>query len=253
MLTIRLLLRSLSYGAAAALVLFITTLRVEASADTASEAVERFSAAIIAAVKGDGGVASPAGRYQKLSGLVSESFNLPAMMEAATGSRWRAAAEDDRTRLTDAFLRMSIGTYLTRFEDYTGEYFIVTGEQPSLDGTTRVATRLVRPKRPDLSVIYVTQKFDNGWRIVDLVFGGGISELTVRKSEFAGALAQGGLSGLIVRLNQQADKMLAHLGISDGQPTVLPTLVAGEPATPGKLIILPNQPATLSFRPSSGE
>lgn len=250
--TFRLLLRSLSYGAAAALVLIVSMARVEASADSATEAVDRFSAAIIAAVKGDGGVASPEVRYHKLSGLVSESFNLAAMMEAATGSRWRSADADDRTRLTDAFLRMSIGTYLTRFEDYTGEYFVVTGEQPSLDGTTRVATRLVRPKRPDLSVIYVTQRFDDEWRIVDVVFGGGISELTVRKSEFAGALSQGGLPGLIVRLNQQADKMLAQLGIPDGRAAPA-TLVAGEPASPGKLIILPNQPAALNFRPSSGE
>jgi len=232
MLKIRLVLRSLFYGAAAALVLIMTTLRVEASADTASEAVDRFSAAIIAAVKGDAAAPSPEGRYHQLSGLVSKGFNLPAMMEAATGARWRAADADDRTRLTDAFLRMSIGTYLTRFEDYTGEYFVVTGEQPSLDGTTHVATRLVRPKRPDMSVTYVTQKFDDDWRIVDLVFGGGISELTVRKSEFAGALTQGGMSGLIARLNQQADKMLAHLGIPDGRAVVPASLVAREPVSP---------------------
>src|SRR4051812_2657971 len=99
MLSIRLLLRSLSYGAAAALVLIVMTLPVQASADSASEAVDRFSAAIIAAVKGDGSMPSSESRYRKLSGLVSESFNLPAMMEAATGSRWRAANEDDRTRL----------------------------------------------------------------------------------------------------------------------------------------------------------
>ena len=230
--TIRLLLRSLSYGAAAALVLMFATATVQASANTASEAVDRFSVAVIAAVKGDGAAASSEGRYRKLSGLVSENFNLAAMMEAATGSRWRAASEDERTRLTDAFLRMSIGTYLTRFEDYTGEYFVVTGEQPGLDGTTRVATRLIRPKRPDLAVTYVTQKFAGGWRIVDLVFGGGISELTVRKSEFAGVLTQGGLPGLIGRLNQQADKMLAHLGIPNTRPVVPTAVSAGNAVSP---------------------
>jgi phospholipid transport system substrate-binding protein len=232
------LFRSLSYGAAAALVLMLTVTHADASSDTASTVVDRFGAAVIAAVKGDGAVVSPEGRYRKLSGLVSESFNLPAMMEAATGSRWKSANEDDRTRLTAAFLRMSIVTYLTRFEDYTGEYFVVIGEQPNIDGTTRVATRLVRPRRADMSVVYVTQQFEGGWRIVDLIFGGGISELTVRKSEFAGALSRGGLTGLIARLNEQADKMLAHLGIKDmrsngpvlASPGASSTVIAGDPA-----------------------
>jgi hopanoid biosynthesis associated membrane protein HpnM len=232
--SIRSFVRSLSFGAAAALALIVTVAQAQASAGTASQAVNQFSTAIIAAVKGDGAAASPAGRYRQLGGLVSESFNLPVMMEAATGSRWRAANKDDRDRLTDAFLRMSIGTYLTRFEDYTGEYFVVTGEQPAIDGTTRVATRLVRPNRPDLSVTYVTQKFEDGWRIVDVVFGGGISELTVRKSEFAGLLTRGGLTGLTERLNEQADKILAQLGIPDGGRTAPTnaapgTVIAGEP------------------------
>jgi phospholipid transport system substrate-binding protein len=223
------LFRSLSYGAAAALVLIFTIAQVQASTETASAAVDRFSTAIIAALKGDGAPVSPEGRYRKLSGAVGASFNLPFMMEAATGSRWRAASMDERTRLTDAFLRMSIGTYLTRFENYNGEYFVVTGEQPYIDGTTRVATRLVRPNRPDLSIVYVAQRFDDGWRIVDLIFGGGISELTVRKSEFAGVLAQGGIARLIARLDEQAGKLLDHLGIRDDRPA---TIIAGDAAAP---------------------
>lgn len=231
MLSFRRSIRPLFFGAAAALVFMLTSTHADAVSDTASSAVDRFGVSVIAAVKGDGAASSPEARYRNLSSLVSESFNLPFMMESATGARWRNATENDRNRLTDAFLRMSIGTYLTRFEDYTGEYFVVTGEQPNIDGTTRVVTRLVRPRRPDLAVTYVTQKFQDGWRIVDIIFGGSISELTVRKSEFAGALSRGGLANLIVRLNEQADKMLANLGIP-GRTGAAPAVVAGEPVLP---------------------
>jgi phospholipid transport system substrate-binding protein len=232
MLSFRRSIRPVFFGAAAALMFMLTTTRADAVSDTASSAVDRFGISVIAAVKGDGAASSPEGRYRNLSNLVSESFNLPFMMESATGARWRSATDDDRNRLTDAFLRMSIGTYLTRFEDYTGEYFVVMSEQPNIDGTTRVVTRLVRPRRPDLAVTYVTQKFEDGWRIVDIMFGGGISELTVRKSEFAGALSRGGLANLIVRLNEQADKMLASLGVPDRPGGTSRAVAAGEPVLP---------------------
>lgn len=225
MLKTRPLLRSVFAAAALLGTLYSGAARAENASATAM--VDRFSSGIIA-ILGDDNQASEPSRYRKLTDEVSRSFNLPYMMEAATGSRWRTASDGDRSKVVDAFLRMSIGTYLLRFDQYAGERFAMEREYPAIDGTTHVATRLVRPGRADLSVVYVTQKFGDSWRIVDLIFGGGISELAVRKSEFAGILSRDGLPGQIARLDQQADKIFAQVP-ANLRPLEAPKAVALEP------------------------
>lgn len=198
-----------------------------AVAGSATELVERFNISFISIMKNDDPAPQPS-RYRMLTDRVRESFNLPAMMQAVTGSRWRNASEIEKALLVDAFLRMSIGTHLARFETYQGEYFETLGERDRPDGATLVQTRLIRPGRLDLPVTYVTQKFDDEWRIVDLIFIGGISELEVRKSEFASILTRGGLTGLTARLNEQAERIFAQLPVPIGRAAVAKAFVENE-------------------------
>lgn len=196
-------------------------------AGSATTLVEHFNTAFIAIMKSDESPLQP-NRYGSLRERVGKSFNLPAMMQAVTGSRWRNAGEIEKALLVDAFLRLSIGIHLARFETYRGEYFETLGEREGSDGATLVQTSLVRPGRLDLPVTYVTQKFDDEWRIVDLIFVGGISELEVRKSEFASILIRGGLTGLTARLNEQADRIFAQLPAPIERATAAKTLVENE-------------------------
>ncbi len=198
-----------------------------AVAGPATELVERFNISFISIMKNDDPAPQPS-RYWMLTDEVSENFNLPIMMQTVTGSRWRNAGESEKALLVDAFLRMSIGVHLARFEAYRGEYFETLGERDRPDGATLVQTNLVRPGRLDLPVTYVMQKFDDEWRIVDLILMGGISEIEVRKSEFASILARGGLTGLTARLNDQADRIFAQLPAPSGRAAVAKALVESE-------------------------
>ncbi len=182
----------------------------KAAAGPAAHLVENFNAAFIAIVKADDRTLRPS-RFQMLNDRLIESFNLPVMMERATGPRWQTANEMERALVVDAFVRMSIATYLSRFENYSGEYFKTIDEERRANGVTLVTTHLVRPRRLDATVTYVTEKFDDDWRIVDVIIGGGISELALRKSEFTHALNRGGIPELSARLDQQAVKILAQL------------------------------------------
>ena len=181
-----------------------------AVAGPAAHLVENFNTAFIAIAKADDRTVRPS-RFQMFNDRLIESFNFPVMMERVTGSRWQTANETERAQLIGAFMRLSIATYLSRFENYSGEYFKTIGEEVRADGVTLVTTRLVRPQRFDATVTYVTEKFGDEWRIVDVIFGGGISELALRKSEFTRTLNQGGIPELSARLDQQAVKILAQL------------------------------------------
>ena len=70
-----------------------------------------------------------------------------------------------------------------------------------------VYTHIVTPKtgKPDavIKINYVTKEFKGGWKIVDILLGGGISELAVKHSEYRNILRRNGISALVKKLNKK--------------------------------------------------
>jgi phospholipid transport system substrate-binding protein len=151
----------------------------------------------------------PAERYEQLVVPVETTFNMPVMIQIAAGAKWRAASEEEKAKLTDAFKRVSAATYAARFDGFSGERFEIIGEQDGPSGTRLVLTQIVRPGKESVPITYVGRKFGNDWRIIDVIVSGGISELAVRRSEYAGILNNAGVTGLVQNLNQTADRLLA--------------------------------------------
>ena len=58
-----------------------------------------------------------------------------------------------------------------------------------------------------MAVTYVLAERDGDWRIVNVLLNGSISELAVRRSEYAGVLRDGGVDRLIDVLGSKADKL----------------------------------------------
>ena len=71
-------------------------------------------------------------------------------------------------------------------------------------------TRLKRVSDSPVQITYVVKQFAARWRIVDVVVDGGISELAVRRSEYAATLKRGGVAALITALNKKADSLIAE-------------------------------------------
>jgi phospholipid transport system substrate-binding protein len=149
------------------------------------------------------------GRYDRLQGPLAETFNLPFMIQVASGTKWKGASDDDKAKLIAAFKRVSVGTYAQRFDGYSGETFETIGEQDGPSGSKLVLTRIVRPNKDPVPITYVTRKFGEDWHVVDVIVSNGISELAVRRSEYNGILNDGGPAELVVKLNQKADAILS--------------------------------------------
>ncbi len=150
------------------------------------------------------------GRYERLTPPIENTFNLPVMIQIASGTKWRGASNEEKAKLIDAFKRVSVGTYASRFDGFSGEKFETVGEQDGPSGAKLVLTRIVRPNKDAVPLTYVTRKFGEDWRVVDVIVSGGISELAVRRSEYNTILNDGGPKELIARLNQKADQILAN-------------------------------------------
>ncbi|MDA0306847.1 MAG: ABC transporter substrate-binding protein [Proteobacteria bacterium] len=150
------------------------------------------------------------GRYEKLVPVIKKGFQLRLMAQIATGSFWRKADAAELEALVAAFSHLSISTYASQFDGYSGQIFKTDGEKPGPQKTTLIATRIINPGSDTVEITYVTRNIQGAWRIIDVLLGGGISELAVRRSEYRQILKTGGIPGLIKTLNAKADHLLSR-------------------------------------------
>ena len=148
------------------------------------------------------------GRYDVLAPAIEATFDLPAMTRIAVGPRWTSIPKDVQSALVDAFSRMTIATYASRFDGYSGERFEVDPDVESRGTGSVVHTRIVQPKGDPVTLNYLMRHGADRWKAIDVYLTGTISELATRRSEFNSILGTGGPQKLVESLRQQTDRMM---------------------------------------------
>lgn len=148
------------------------------------------------------------GRYDKLAPVIRATFDLAAMTRIAVGPDWTSIPPDQQTSLVDHFSRMTIATYASRFDGYSGQSFDIDPEVQSRNTGRIVRTKLNRPKEEPVTLNYLMRGSGDSWKIVDVYLSGTISELATQRSEFGAILKAGGPAALIESLKQQIDKLM---------------------------------------------
>ncbi len=148
------------------------------------------------------------GRYDRLAPVIEQTFDLPAMTRIAVGPRWTSIPKEQQGALVDAFSRMTIATYASRFDGFSGERFEVDPNVDARGSGSVVHTRIVQPKGEPVTLNYLMRKAGGKWKAVDVYLTGTISELATRRSEFNSILDAGGPQALIGSLREQTDRVL---------------------------------------------
>ena len=147
-------------------------------------------------------------KYEKLEPTLDMSFHFPLMTQIAVGTGWRTTSQELRLKAIRSFRRLSILSLATLFDGYSGEVFEYIKKKLGPYQTTLVMTDIVKFNNTRIEISYVTRKFTNGWRIIDVILGGGISELKVRRSEYRNILKMKGVSGLVGLLDNKANELM---------------------------------------------
>lgn len=154
------------------------------------------------------------GRYEKLDPVLRSTFDFAFMAKIAVGRAWNELDGPERDLLVERFAEMSVATFASRFDGYSGERFEIVGEKPGPRDTVIVDDRIVRPNDPSVGLNFVLKaKGDqaaegdpadgSGWRIIDVMLDGKFSELARQRAEFAAVLKNGGYEDLIAALEQR--------------------------------------------------
>jgi phospholipid transport system substrate-binding protein len=148
-------------------------------------------------------------RFDTLSPAIDKAFDLERMIRVAGGSQWESADPAQRATLLKAFRRLSVATYASQFNGYSGERFEMVGDRPGPQDTILVQTRIVGAEDTDAGLTYVMKETGSRWLIADILLGNSVSQLAVRRSEYRRILADSGIDGLVATLNRKADELLA--------------------------------------------
>lgn len=149
------------------------------------------------------------GRYDTLAPVLVEIFNFPAMASTSVGSKtWRGLDDAQKKKLTQAFGRLSVATFASRFDGYGGESFRVTGERV-LGKNILVFNELVKRSGETVSINYVVRDFDGTLRVIDVYLDGKYSELALKRSEYGSVIRREGFTGLIVALENKIEQYAA--------------------------------------------
>jgi len=197
--------------------LSIASAHAEPPVDTAAIAlIETYQAALLDAMQRADALGIQ-GRAEVLDGPVRATFNFARMARAAAGKAWRAASEQDRADMVQAFGTYSVAVHANRFDGFGGERFVIDGAAPGSAETVLVHTHIDRPGKDAVAISYVVAQGPDGPggaqgpdgpKVVDVLLKGSISEVALRRSEWAAIGEREGLPGLVTALNALAGRML---------------------------------------------
>lgn len=143
------------------------------------------------------------GRFDKFDPVITKIYDLPLMTRISVGPQWASLTPDQQAKVTEAFKKLSIATYASRFDGYGGETFQITGESPANGGDQIIDTKLVRPNDEPVELNYRLRKSGDDWKIIDVYLSGTISQLANYRSEFAATLRSGGADALVDLINKK--------------------------------------------------
>ncbi len=155
-----------------------------------------------------------AGDKQKALALAERKIlphvDFRAMTQLALGRNWSKASPAQQEQVVSGFRNMLIRTYSNAIGTYQGQKMEVkpTRMDPG-DTDVTVRNSYLSPGRPAVQVDYRMEKTPDGWKIYDIVFDG-VSLVATYRSEFAQQVRDGGIEGLIARLDQKRDAAAAQ-------------------------------------------
>jgi len=173
-----------------------------ADLDAARKPIEQLYAVLIECLKNADALGLE-GRRAKIAPAVAAGYDLPFMAEKILGRHWTTLDEADHERWTAAFGRLTVATYAERMTGFTGQVFEVLKVEPSQHDTAVVYTQVVTPKEPPIAINYRMRPDADGWRIIDVYLNGTVSELALRRSEYAAVLQRDGFEKLVASIDDK--------------------------------------------------
>jgi phospholipid transport system substrate-binding protein len=135
---------------------------------------------------------APAERDNAFRSILHQGFDMQSLARFVLGPHWRSASDAQKQEFTKLFEDYIVTAYGSRFAEYTGEQFKVTGQRPEGESATLVQSQIVRPAGgAPIRVDWRVGRTQQGLRITDVVVEG-ISLIVTQRQEFSAVIQRNG-------------------------------------------------------------
>jgi phospholipid transport system substrate-binding protein len=132
---------------------------------------------------------------------------MAALTKNTLGVAGNKLTPDEAVQLAEAYNRFSIATYADQFAVWEGEHFEIEAPRSLPNGGTVVPSFIIGGDGSRTAIDYVMHETPSGWRIIDVLFQGAVSQVAVRRSEFLPIYRQNGVAALIAMLDGKAQAL----------------------------------------------
>jgi phospholipid transport system substrate-binding protein len=146
-------------------------------------------------------------RYKDLEPVIEQVFAMPLVTRLAVGPEWANFSPDQQKALIAAYTRFTVANYAHNFHAFDGQKFEIDDNVLSRGEDKVVRTRVIPAHDVPVSLLYRMREVDGTWKVIDVI-SDGVSQLALRRSDFAVAIAAGGAPALIAHLNKSSDGLL---------------------------------------------
>ena len=143
------------------------------------------------------------GRVSVLDPVIKASFDFPTIARLVMGRYWANLKADQQKQFIETFSRLSVVTYASRFDGYSGEIFRTVGLDAKGRNNVLVRTELEKSDHSLVKLDYLVHADpDRHWRIVNVI-ADGVSDLSLKRADYGSIMKNDGYVALIGKLNDK--------------------------------------------------
>ena len=172
-------------------------------ADTPRALVDDLHETLLAAMKADAMKAESSfeARYALIEPSIDRVFDLQAISRISLGKSWRGMDEASRLRFVGLIRDLIISTYADRFGSFGGQRFETVEARQMRPGRWIVKTHLITSDGATVTLDYYLRN-----ELVFNIVADGVSDLSLRRADYAAVIERDGLEGLAGDIRRSIDE-----------------------------------------------
>ena len=147
-------------------------------------------------------------RYTELETIINNHFNTPLISKVILSRYWKSLDSQQQSDFIDLFNRLTIATYVSRFDSFNNEFFKTLSVEPLKKNRFMVKTKLIIENDEPVSFNYIVQKDNDQWKIISVI-ANGINDLSLKRSEYSTVMKKQGFAALVSSIEDKINDLRA--------------------------------------------
>lgn len=147
---------------------------------------------------------SPSQSSALLKQALDTSYDFPTIIGKTVGYRYNSFTPQEKDAVLNAFKKYTVARYLSGFTEDADTQFKIS---PDIKHTTindrQIVSTTIGSGSDTTQIDYIVQNTPQGWKIIDVLLNGNISQTAVQHGDFSSTLAKGGSQALIQMLDKK--------------------------------------------------